>query len=183
MLPFWDRALLGRGVSLDRVCIPRSQYSPLPGPRPAVPARRGAARSAGGSGQPEARPRGATGPSSSLITQEHAWKMGGEGEGRCGEGNSERGATRGAGTLVRRTAFCWGCAQISVCARAARGRVPRTRSGQEMRAHSSLARNPGPRRSADVARAVPSFGARVPLLPLVTIGALSSGGGNVKLVN
>ena len=84
--------------------------------RPAVPARPAALAAQG-----RHSPAAATGPSSSLITQYHAWKMGGMWGGRCGEGNVEKGVTRGAGTLVRRTAFPgYVCPQMSVCVRAQR---------------------------------------------------------------
>ena len=83
--PVCERALQGGVVSVERVCIPLSQD---PGPARRCPARPAAQAARGQHG-----PAAATGPSSGLITQENAWKM--------GEGG--RGAGKGASEEVRRT--------------------------------------------------------------------------------
>jgi hypothetical protein len=149
MRPVCDSELQGRAVSIASACIPRSQ-DPARLARPAVPQCR------------RCRPAVATGPSSSLITQYHAWKMGGRGEGRCGEGHVETGVTRGAGTLVRNTAFP-GCVrpQMSLCVRAqhvlASFTPDQDRKCARIRLSPDTPAPASPPHSSDVARAVSSL--------------------------
>jgi hypothetical protein len=115
MLPFWDRALLGRGVSLDLVCIPRFQ-DPARLARP-VPAQRGAARSAGGSGP--ARPRGGDRTIEQLDHAGTCLKNGGE-EGRKVWGGEQRVGRHERGWDAReKDSLLLGVCAICVCARSA----------------------------------------------------------------
>ncbi len=98
------------------------------------------------------------------------------------EGGRGEGITRGAGTLVRRTAIPW-CVrlQMSVCVRAQRVLVSLAPDQGRKCAHIRLSpfpASPSFRRSADVARAVHSLRrarAPGPLLPLETKGGSAVG--------
>ena len=89
MRPVCDRALQERVVSVFVFPAPRTQ-----------PARRWPERPAALAAQGQHGAAAATGPSSCLITQEHAWKRG-MGAGVAGEGGRRRAGKRGSEEVLR----------------------------------------------------------------------------------